>query len=136
MSIHICVRVYASGDAKEAIRDEAGLESWLTYNRRARPGNALFVDGICAETDRGYLSAAHVGRIEALLQAEAAGRGSVQAATLSAGRYPDDRPRDGFRLLDATVETRRLSPLAAMLEEGWGVPDEDVVVLPMPTFGR
>lgn len=136
MSIHICVRVYASGDAKEAIRDDAGLESWLTYNRRGRPGNALFVDGLCAETDRGYLSAAHVRGIEALLQAEAAVRGSVQAATMSAGRYPDDRLRDGFRMLDATVETIRLSPLAAMLEEGWGVPDEDVAPLRMPMFGR
>jgi hypothetical protein len=136
MTAHFCVRVYANGDARETVRDEEGLVSWLTYNRRARGGNALFVDGACAETDRGYLSVDHVRRIEALLKAELPGRTSEQAVRKSAGRYPDDRLRVGFRLLEAKVEAKALSPIAGILEEGWGVPDEEVLVVPVPAFGR
>jgi hypothetical protein len=136
MTVHHCVRVYANGDARETVRDEEGLESWLTYNRQARGGNALFVDGVCAETDRGYLSVDHVRRIEVLLQAELPGRSSEQAVRKSAGRYPDDRLRVGFRLLDAKVEAKALSPLAGILEEGWGVPDDEVLLVPGPIFGR
>lgn len=71
MSAHYCVRVYANGSAKHTVRDEAGLESWLAYNRRFRPGNALFVDGRCVgEQDRGYLSPVLVRVVEAVLAAE------------------------------------------------------------------
>ena len=135
MRVHFCVRVYANGDARETVRDEEGLESWLTYNRRARGGNALFVDGACAETDRGYLSVDHVRRIEALLQAELPSRSSEQAVRKSAGRYPDERQRVGVRLLDAKVETKALSPLASILEEGWGVSADEVLLVPAPVFG-
>ncbi|WP_327210193.1 hypothetical protein [Rhizobium leguminosarum] len=42
---HICIRIYPNGSAKYTVRDDAGLLSWLEYNRQYRGGNSLFVDG-------------------------------------------------------------------------------------------
>jgi hypothetical protein len=42
---HICIRIYPDGSAKYTVRDAAGLQSWLEYNREYRGGNSLFVDG-------------------------------------------------------------------------------------------
>lgn len=42
---HVCIRIYPNGSAKYSVRDAAGLESWLDYNRQFRGGNSLFVDG-------------------------------------------------------------------------------------------
>ena len=97
MPVHLCVRVYASGDAKETARDPEGLASWLEYNRLARPGNALFVDGACAEGDEGYLDRNAVVVVAGQLAAEAAVGSARSAARPVDGRYPDDRPRRGFR---------------------------------------
>ena len=97
MPVHLCVRVYSSGDAKETARDDEGLASWLEYNRLARPGNALFVDGVCAEGDEGYLDRDTVAGIAGQLAAEAASGSARSAVRTVNGRYPDDRPRRGFR---------------------------------------
>lgn len=97
MPVHLCVRVYSSGDAKETARDPEGLASWLEYNRLARPGNALFVDGACAEGDEGYLDRDAVDVVARQLAAEAAVGSASSAARPVNGRYPDDRPRRGFR---------------------------------------
>lgn len=131
MSSHVCVRVYASGDAKESWRDAEGLESWLSFNRDARPGNALFVDGRCAGTDRGYLSRAHTDEIEILLRNEMASRPVEAPARKTAGRYPDDRPRDGFLLRpDVPVTSRRRS---GILKDDWHVADDVELMVPGPT---
>lgn len=128
MTVHLCVRVYASGGAKESLRDAEGLESWISFNRKARPGNALFVDGTCAETDRGYLSRAHVAEIEALLVSEMSGRSGEGPVRKSGGRYPDDRQRNGFLLRDdRPVEPRKRT---CLLEESWHVPDDAVAMVP------
>lgn len=61
---HVCIRIYPNGSAKYTVRDEAGMESWLSYNREARGGNSLFVDGVYVE-GTGSLSGdelAHVAR--------------------------------------------------------------------------
>lgn len=131
MSTYLCVRVYASGDAKESVRDVEGLESWLSYNRQARPGNALFIDGTCAGSDRGYLSRAHVDAIEILLRDEMASRPVGAPARKTAGCYPDDRPRDGFLLRpDVPVRSRRRT---GILGDGWHVADDVEIMVPGPT---
>lgn len=131
MSTHLCVRVYASGDAKESLRDAEGLESWLSFNRQARPGNALFVDGTCAGSDRGYISRAHVDEIGILLRNEMASRPVEAPARKTAGRYPDDRPRDGFLLRPGVpVESCRRT---GILDEGWHVADDVEIMVPEPT---
>lgn len=128
MSVHLCVRVYASGEAKESIRDAEGLESWLSYNRQARPGNALFIDGSCATTDLGYLSRVHADGIETILRGEMATRTVGPAARKVAGRYPDDRSRDGFLLrAGVPVASRRRT---SILEEGWLVADDIEFMVP------
>ena len=73
MATHLCVRVYANGEARYTVRDAAGLESWLTYNRRFRPGNALFVDGCMPDPakDRGYLNEEQIAHVAETLAAEA-----------------------------------------------------------------
>ena len=63
----------------------------------ARPGNALFVDGACAEGDEGYLDRNAVVVVAGQLAAEAAVGSARSAARPVDGRYPDDRPRRGFR---------------------------------------
>lgn len=98
MPVHLCVRVYANGDAKETARDAEGLASWLEHNRLARPGNALFVDGVCAEGDEGYLDRPTLAGIADQLASEAASGTVRTAARPVNGRYPDDRPRHGFPL--------------------------------------
>ncbi|GJD90941.1 hypothetical protein BHAOGJBA_4485 [Methylobacterium hispanicum] len=98
MSIHVCVRVYANGEAKETVRDAEGLASWLDYNRGARPGNALFVDGVCEEGDEGYLNRAALEIVAAELASETQAGHVRTPVALSGGRYPDDRPRRSFRL--------------------------------------
>ena len=129
MAVHLCVRVYASGEAKESLRDDEGLRSWMSFNREARPGNALFVDGVCAATDRGYLCAAHVSEIEALLATEIAGRPAERAIQKIAGQYPDDRRRAGFLLREATPVESRLQTV--ILEENWHVPDDVECMVPI-----
>jgi hypothetical protein len=42
---HVCIRIYPNGSAKYTVRDDAGVESWLSYNRDYRGGNSLFIDG-------------------------------------------------------------------------------------------
>jgi hypothetical protein len=42
-----CVRVYPDGSAKDTLRDKEGKDSWVEYNTKYRPGNMLFVNGIC-----------------------------------------------------------------------------------------
>jgi len=128
MSVHLCVRVYASGEAKESIRDAEGLESWLSYNRQARPGNALFVDGSCATTDVGYLSRTHADEVASLLRSEMATRMLGPPARKAAGRYPDDRPREGFLLRSGVpVASRRRT---GILEESWFVADDVELMVP------
>ena len=58
---HVCIRIYANGSAKYTVRDDAGTESWLSFNREYRPGNTLVVDGEVLE--RGYLSGAELAAI-------------------------------------------------------------------------
>lgn len=103
MSIHICVRVYANGEAKETVRDPEGLASWLDYNRAARPGNALFVDGVCAEGDAGYLGRAEIEAVTADLASQARAAGPQTPVRLQDGRYPDDRSRRRFRFATAAT---------------------------------
>jgi len=68
---HYLVRVYPDGSAKWAIRDEAGMQSWLEYNRENRWGNALFVDGkLASPKDKGQLTAEEIAIIEAALTDE------------------------------------------------------------------
>lgn len=47
-----CLRVYNNGD--EVLEHTEDADSWLDFNRRCRPGCALFVNGECKQT--GYLS--------------------------------------------------------------------------------
>lgn len=42
---HTCIRIYPNGKAKYTVRDEAGTEGWLKFNKEWRPGCALIVDG-------------------------------------------------------------------------------------------
>lgn len=81
MKAHLCVRVYANGEAKHTIRDSKGLESWLEYNRMFRPGNALFVDGVLPDPtmDRGYLSEEQIAQVSASLVVELAKMGPLTA---------------------------------------------------------
>ena len=65
-----CVRVYANGGAKETVRDQAGMESWIEYNRQFRGGNALIVNGVCQFKDHGYLSDQAIAFIEETLKGE------------------------------------------------------------------
>jgi hypothetical protein len=68
MTIHYCVRVYANLSANHTRRDKAGMKSWLDYNRTARPGCALFIDGrIAGPDDSGALSPVAIQAIEAAL---------------------------------------------------------------------
>lgn len=70
MPNHYCVRVYPNGEAKHTVRDEAGLESWLDYNRRFR-GNALFVDGkLAGPGDHGGLDRDLIEHVESVLTDE------------------------------------------------------------------
>lgn len=68
MSNHYCVRVYANGQAKHTIRDAEGMRGWIEYNSHWRPGNTLFVDGICQ--GKGYLDAEKIAEIESEIRAE------------------------------------------------------------------
>jgi len=69
--IFYLARVYSSGHAKHSVRDEAGKENWLKYNRKFRPGCALFVDGISlAPSDHGSLTADQINLIERAIQNE------------------------------------------------------------------
>ena len=63
---HICIRIYACGEAKYSVRDDAGLKSWLEYNLEARPGNTLFVDGVRAG-ETGYLSGDELEAVSAFV---------------------------------------------------------------------
>lgn len=132
MAAHICVRVYACGEARASIRDDEGLESWLSYNRLARPGNALFVDGTCAADDLGYLSRTHADEVEILLRKEIASHSVGTPVWKAAGCYPEDRPRDGFLLRTGIpVVSRRRT---GILEEGWHVPDDVDFTGSVPIF--
>jgi hypothetical protein len=106
--VYWCVRVYPNGEAKETVRDQAGLESWSDYNRRFR-GNALFVNGELL--DRGTLPQDVCEKISALLLAELPSRlplvpmqQVMHGPEIFGGvvideprvRYPDDRYRAGF----------------------------------------
>lgn len=80
---HYLVRVYADGSAKHTIRDPEGMAAWLAHNRTYRPGNALFVDGVCDRTiDRGYLSTEEIDFVEAAVREELA-RGDHDLAAVS-----------------------------------------------------
>jgi len=73
MTNHYCVRIYPNGEAKHTIRDEEGLQSWLEYNRSARPGNALFVDGqLAGPEDTGGISRERLEHVATILQDELA----------------------------------------------------------------
>ncbi|AOG03315.1 hypothetical protein [Bosea sp. RAC05] len=73
MAIHYCVRVYPNGEAKFTIRDEPGLANWLDYNRKARPGNTLFVDGVLAgPRDIGGLSSHEIEHVSEIIGRELA----------------------------------------------------------------
>ena len=41
----VCIRFYPDMTAKYTVRDQAGMESWKEYNRTARGGNSLFING-------------------------------------------------------------------------------------------
>ena len=78
MSAHLCVRVYANGQATYTIRDQKGVKSWLDHNRHYRPGNALFVDcKIVGPTDSGYLNEREVSLVEASLRESLADMGTL-----------------------------------------------------------
>lgn len=128
MSAHVCVRVYASGDAKASIRDAEGLASWLSFNRESRPGNALFVDGTCADADLGSISRAHASEIEILLRKEMASRPAGPSVRKSAGRYPDDHPRDGFILRPGIPVSSKCR--TGLLEEGRHLTDDVLFMVP------
>ena len=61
---HYCLRVYPNGDWLREDRTPAELPEWLKHNEHWRFGCALFVDGKCRFA--GYLTPAHVARVEAL----------------------------------------------------------------------
>jgi len=42
---YVCIRFYPNFSAKFTIRDKEGMESWLEYNEKMRPGNSLFING-------------------------------------------------------------------------------------------
>lgn len=50
-----CLRVYTCGEAKYTEWNDAETLEWLEYNRKNRPGNALFVNGICLRKEKGVL---------------------------------------------------------------------------------
>ena len=54
MLYHWCVRIYNNDDRTVEVRRASELPEWLDYNKTARFGNALFVDGKCVAN--GYLS--------------------------------------------------------------------------------
>lgn len=61
--IHTTIGVYASGNYKMNGVCEANLSAHIAYNKQARPGRALFVDGKCAHV--GNLSEAEIKEFEA-----------------------------------------------------------------------
>ncbi|MEA5459106.1 hypothetical protein VB796_08665 [Arcicella sp. LKC2W] len=63
MKIHTTIGVYANGDIKINGVTEEYLESHLEYNRGARPGRSLFLDGKCVQ--KGYLSDKTIEEFEA-----------------------------------------------------------------------
>jgi hypothetical protein len=78
-----CLRIYFCGEARYEPRTDLELQGWLDHNRFWRPGNALFVNGICLLKeatptlvfdkvidvhDRGYFAANHIEWIETLLR--------------------------------------------------------------------
>ena len=86
IKLNKCLRIYTCGEAKLEPRSDADLPGWLAHNRFWRPGNALFVNGICllkerAPTlvfdqvldihDRGYFALNHIEWIETQLKDEA-----------------------------------------------------------------
>jgi hypothetical protein len=114
MPNHYCVRVYANGEAKHTVRAEQGMHSWLDYNRKYRPGCALFVDGKLRDLhDRGYLAGPQVLQVintvllelregkHNLNKPDVIGRqlerncfGNVTGHRTG---YPDESPRESFK---------------------------------------
>ena len=82
MTNHYCVRVYPTGEAKDTIRDDDGMNGWVEYNRKWRPGNALFVNGeLATPRDRGTLSDPEINYISDVIKSE-----------MSAGKHDLSKP--------------------------------------------
>lgn len=64
--MHVCIRIYANGDRKREDRTPEDMPAWVAYNAAYRPGNALFVDGVCKGT--GYFTAEQCAQIEESLR--------------------------------------------------------------------
>lgn len=52
--IHTSIGVYANGTFKTNGVSSENIVQHIGYNQQARPGRALFVDGVCL--NKGYLS--------------------------------------------------------------------------------
>ena len=93
MAAYLCVRVYANGDARYTVRDDAGLESWLAHNRRFRWGNALFVDGCLPDPakDRGYLNDEQIAIVMEKIAEETPGLGRLMAWQVAYDRIEKSR---------------------------------------------
>lgn len=78
-----CVRIYANGETRVTHWSYSEAAEWLEYNRKFRPGNALFMNGLCRAY--GYFSKAKCAAIEQML-------GEHKEVI-----PPDDRTREYYR---------------------------------------
>lgn len=95
--LYLCTRVCACGEIKYTTRDEAGMHTWLEYNKTYRPGCWLFINGMYQPRTGQYaLAASHVGEVQSWLfaygpqVADEPGRRYFDFLE-SRTRYPDER---------------------------------------------
>ena len=134
MRYHWCVRVYNNDERKIEVRSEQQLAEWLEYNRTARFGNALFVDGACVAT--GYLGEERCKGWEEKLIAEFAKltQEELQRTARASGRQ---MVLTGYRNSMGTAARAALlgSALVSMGEGRARSPQQPIPTRPQPRDG-
>nr|WP_250807345.1 hypothetical protein [Neorhizobium tomejilense] len=97
---HVCIRIYPNGSANYTVRDDAGMENWLAYNKRYRPGNTLVVDGEIVP-DTGSLDGSELDAIVAFVLDRKLPDGRVR--TPSQREWDDQKGEAYFRYPDDAV---------------------------------